>query len=82
MLSEARSVPLDLQFGRVRGWQWRQAGATRYRLLLREATDVLMYGGRREVFAANESTASARPLERGQPTGLSGAWGGIVAYHY
>ena len=56
--SEAR-VPLDRQFGRVRGWHWRQADATRYRFLLLEVT-VPMYGGRREVLAANEATASER----------------------
>ena len=66
--SEAR-VPLDHQFGRVRGWQWRQADATRYRFLLLEVT-VPMYGGRREVLVANEATAPERPLERGQPPGL------------
>ena len=56
--SEAR-VPLDRQFGRVRGWHWRQADATRYRFLLLEVT-VPMYGGRREVLAATEATASER----------------------
>ena len=45
--SEARVVPLDRQFGRVRGWQWRQADETRYRFLLLEVT-MPMYGGRRE----------------------------------
>ena len=56
--SEA-GVPLDRQFGRVRGWHWRQADATRYRFLLLEVT-VPMHGGRREVLAASEATASER----------------------